>query len=206
MRPLTIDFLPKASMEAIPQRELFHRGVKLLIIGSLAWDYADTVRKIAAQMRLRQTKPLCRAFDALRLDYDRLTAADLDAEHLRRMEELSLLFEDICGRHFSRLCQGVRTEMGRSGPVEPSSAALVTAVQMAMTVLDAMAAYAEECDAFARSHYPGMPHSLLHDHYRRLAVILPQFAGDLYEKDSPARKTASGILLDEIKRIDIDDD
>ena len=62
--------------------------------------------------------------------------------------------------------------------------------------------FAGECDAFIRKYYPEAPHSILPDHFSRLAVLLPEYAGDCYNRHSKARKLAAESLLNEINKME----
>lgn len=44
------------------------------VIANLAWDYADTIVDLARMMKLKETKPLCRAIIELKKEYDRIRA------------------------------------------------------------------------------------------------------------------------------------
>lgn len=194
------------SFADVPSASLARMGVKLNLLGALAWDYADTVLDLAAQMRISQTRPLSRAVRALRLDYDRMRARSLDTEHMRGEWRLAEQFEAICKSHFRRLALSLRNEINSLPGLDPRYVMLIEAVQMAMTLIDTMRLYAAKCDAFIRRYYPQAPHSILSDHFLSLAALLPQFAGDAYTPASPSRKASSRILLNEINAIDLYDD
>ncbi len=72
-----------------------------------------------------------------------------------------------------------------------------------MTVLDALRAYAADCDREIRSRGIRVAHSILPDHFSRLAVLLPEFAGDRYDGHSESRRITAGILCKELKSIEL---
>lgn len=189
----------------IPAIPLAAMGVKLYIIGALAWDYADSVLNLAAQMHIKETKRLCRAVRSLRRDYDNMRIQSLDQKHLRREWELAETFEGICKSHFQKLCLGLRNEIHRDTDLDPRCVMLVEAVQMAMTLIDTLKLYAAECDSFIRSYCPAAPHSILPDHFKSLATLLPEFAGDCYDASSYSRSATARILLKEINDIELYD-
>lgn len=80
------------------------------------------------------------------------------------------------------------------------------AVQMAMTVIDAMRLYAARCDRWVGSFGVRGRHSMLHDFFPRLAMLLPEFAGDCYDPASPSRKATAAILEKELSNIELYDD
>lgn len=181
-------------------------SVCLYLVGALVWDYTDTVVKLAAQMRIGAAKRLSRAVRELRLDYDRVRAQDLDSDYLNREWELAQLFEDVNKETFDRLCNGLLTEIRRDTTLDDANVILVEAVQMAMTMLDALRLYADECDKFIRRYYPAAPHSILPDHFKRLAILLPEYAGDCYDRYSNTRHLTARTLLNRIKEIKLYDD
>lgn len=187
----------------IPADRLAVMGVKLYIVGALAWDYTDSVLNIAAQMRIPQTKRLCRTIRSLRCNYDKMRALSLDREHMRCEWNLAEMFEGICKSHFQKLCLGLRNEIRRDTELNPQYVMLVEAVQMAMTLIDTLRLYAAECDSFIRNYYPTAPHSILPDHFKSLATLLPEFAGDCYDASSYSRSTTARILLKEINDIEL---
>lgn len=187
----------------IPADRLAVMGVKLYIVGALAWDYTDSVLNIAAQMRIPQTKRLCRTIRSLHCNYDKMRALSLDREHMRCEWNLAEMFEGICKSHFQKLCLGLRNEIRRDTELNPQYVMLVEAVQMAMTLIDTLKLYAAECDSFIRNYYPTAPHSILPDHFKSLATLLPEFAGDCYDASSYSRSTTARILLKEINDIEL---
>lgn len=204
-RPIPIiDFVKtRRSLDDVPQVPLLHMSVKMYLIGALVWDYADTVCDIAISMRRHETKRLCRAVRELRLDYDRTRALDLDDDHVEREWRLAELFESINRDNFAKLCAGLRTEIRRDTRLDAENVMLVEAVQMTMTLIDALRLFAAECDGFIRRYYPQSPHSILPDHFTRLAVLIPEFAGDCYDAASHSRRVTAGILLKEINQIEL---
>lgn len=177
--------------------------VKIYFVGALAWDYTETVLDIAAQMKISETKKLSRTIRELRRNYDRLRAIDLDAEHIRQEWKLAELFETVNKDHISRLCNGLLTEIRHNHKLNGDYESLVEAVQIALTMLDALRLYADQCDAFIKKYYPDAPHSILPDHFTQLSVLLPEYAGDCYYSHSKARDTTARILLNEINRIEL---
>lgn len=205
MTPIYAGAVPRRRLADIQdQRKLARMGVKLHLLGALAWDYADTCCDIAIGLRIQQTKGVSRAIRELKRDYDRFRSGFLSEESLAEEARLGLLFEDVCAAHFSRLNYGIVADKAVKG-LDPEWMMLVKAVHMGMVVLDAMTLYAAECDGWIRRQ--GVRgHSILSDHFRRLAVLVPQFAGDRYTYRLEARRLTARILLKEINSIEIFDD
>lgn len=202
-RPRAISKPRRGSLDDVPQTELAYMTVKIYFVGALAWDYTDTVLDIASQMKISETKKLSRTIRELRRNYDRLRAIDLDAEHIRQEWKLAELFEAINKEHISRLCNGLLTEIRHDHKLSGDYESLVEAVLIALTMLDALHLYADQCDAFIKKYYPDAPHSILPDHFTQLKWLLPEYAGDCYYSHSKARDTTARILLNEINRIEL---
>lgn len=191
----------RPTLDDVPQDELLHRSVCLYLIGALVWDYTDTVLKLVAQMRVDSLKRLSRSVRELRLDYDRVRSQDLDTAYIRREWELAEMFEDVNKDTFDSLCNGLLIEIRRDTALDDDNVILVEAVQIAMTMLDALRLYADRCDRFIRRYYPTASHSILPDHFRRLAILLPEYAGDCYDRYSNSRQLTARILLNRINEI-----
>lgn len=207
--PILKDYLPrprKRTLDDVPQRELFLRAVKIFIAASLAWDYAETALDLAAQRRLYDTKKLCREIRALRADYDRTRAQDLDREHIENETDLGLLFERVHKPVFDRLFHSLMNEVRADGRLSVEDALLAEAVLAALTTLDALSAYAGECDAFVRDYYPSAPHSMLPEHLIRLRRALPGLLPGGRAAESETRRLTAKILLREIRNMEVVDD
>lgn len=194
---------PRHSLADVPQVELVYRTIKIYLVGALAWDYTETILDQVVQMRLQATKKLSRTIRELRRDYDSVRAQDLDAHYIRREWELAETFESLVSDKLRRLHHGIVNETRHNHNLNRDYELLVESVQTAMTVLDALILYAGESDAFIHRYYPEAPHSILPDHFRVLAKLLPEFAGDCYDKNSPSRSITAKALLNEINAIEM---
>lgn len=195
------------TLKTMPEKDILRLSVKIFLVGALVWDYTDTVLQIAAQMRIGNgTQKVSRAIRELKQDYDWMCRRHIDMEHVRRICDLSLLFEHINDANLTKLNYGLRQEIRRDTELDEDYVMLLDAVQTALTVLDALKLYAAQCDAEIRKHYPGAPHSCLPDHYRKLGELLPLYAGDHYKQDSESRRITARILLNEINLIDLYDE
>lgn len=185
----------------LPQTTLARMAVRLNLLGALAWDYADSVICMAAQMNLRPTIKVSRAIRELKTDYDRFRSQDIDSATVNAEWTLAQKFEEFCADHILRLSTALGNER-EIYPLLDDYRLLVIGVQMAMTVLDAMKLYAADCDAWIRQH--GVSgRSILVPQFSRLAVLLPQYAADAYNPASPARQLTAKILYNELKQIEL---
>lgn len=198
-------FTRRKTKEDLPHDILARMVAKSCILGALAWDYTDTVLNIAARMRIGKTKPLSRAVKKLHDEWRWFRHGVIDAGHLDKETELAMLFEDINTKAFSRLCQGLRLEIGRDTQLSEDFTMLVCAVQMAMTVIDTLKLYDARCGQWMESQgVPGL--TVIPHHYGRLALLLPEFAGDCYNPKSEARRITAKILYNEIMRVELYED
>ncbi len=203
-----INLMPKQkTLDDYPQVRLARNGVKLYILGALAWDYADTVIDLAATMGLKETAKVARTIRDLRADYDRLRSEDgLDKVHVKREQELAELLETICRPHLDKLCNGLYTEINRKYSPNEEWCMFIQAIQMALTIIDAMKLLAASTDADIKEHGISVRHSMLPDHFKALSGLLPLFTGDEADLDSESRRLTASILHNEIKNIELYDD
>lgn len=194
-------FTKRRTKEDLPQDILAQMVAKTCVLGALAWDYADTVVKLASVMRIEKTRGLSRAVKALYDEYRWMRHNVIDSGHAEKEKELAELFEEINAKAFSRLCQGLRLEIGRNTGLNEDYTTLVCAVQMAMTVIDTMRLHDAECSRWMESQgVAGL--TVIPGQYDRLAILLPEFAGDCYDPKSEARRITSRILYNEISRVE----
>lgn len=181
----------------LPTDLVKNRMVLLCLIGSLAWDYAFTVLDLAAQMNLRELRKVSRSIRQLKEDYDAVLKHGLNRSNIDSLTSLGLQFEKVCRKSLSGLAASLHNEKEIS-ECRDDYRYLVVAVQMAMTVIDAMRLYAADFDAFLRSqgvHGKSVEIAQL----GKLAILLPQYAGDAYNPQSPSRKQTAEILFNELK-------
>lgn len=196
------DLMPKPAMvDDLPEDERAARVVKLGMLSSLAWDYIDTVLGISSKMRIEYLREVSRVIREIKREYDQSRSRVLYAESILKETELGLLFEDINKGAFSKLCQGLKTETGRIRDLDDDKSMLVCAVQMAMTLIDAVKLYAADFDRWMESHgVRGM--TAMPPHLTLLAILLPQFAGDCYDARSQSRRITARVLFNEIRAIE----
>lgn len=194
----------RKTIDDIPTQITGAMAVKLYLLGALLWDYTDTILDIASSLRIASTRSHSRTVRALRLDYYRDRQYLIDPEHVAKETELALLFEEISAPALAELNSRLNAEI-ENLPLTPDLALLAKAVQIALTILDVMKAYAARCDKWlAAQGVRG--HSILDDRFRTLASILPRFNPPGIPVTSPARRHTSDALLAELLRIELYDD
>lgn len=193
-----INLIPKEkTVLDLPEDLMKNRMVLLCLIGALAWDYAFTVLDLAAQMKLRELSKASRAIRQLKEEYKTVLLCKLSHKDIDALTSLGLQFESVCGEHLSKLSLSLQNEK-EIRECREDYRYLVVAVQMAMTVIDAMRLYAADFDAFLYSQgVHGKSVELAQ--IGKAAIILPQYAGDAYNPQSPSRKLTAKILYNELK-------
>ena len=191
--------------EGVPHGVLLHWAANLYTLMNLGWDYVDTVLDVVVQMRLSETKKLVRAVRNLRREYDQFRSTAIHGREEREERACAEAFEDFVQTHLSRLFNALEFETMKQD-IRKDYATLVIAVQQAMTVLDAVSIYARRCDSEIRTRYGiDVPdRCMVQREFLELYSLVPQFAGDCYDKDLPARRLTSGILINELQKTDID--
>lgn len=198
----TVPMIKRRTLEDIPERIRLGWALRLFSLGSLVWDYADTVLNYAVLMRRHETKKLCRAVRAVKDEYDRFRARSIDDSYVRREAAIGLDMEELFQDHLQKLHYGLRNEISRY-KLKPNSAAMVEAAQQCLTLIDTMRLYASDCD---RQIGQTGSHSILPGHFDRLAGLITEFAGDAYDRNSQTRTLTAKILYNELKNLVMRDD
>jgi hypothetical protein len=186
----------KKALQEKRMRVLDGMLVRMLFIGILVWDYTETVLDIASQMKISETKKISRTIRALRTDYDARHYLHSGTNH-NIDAELADEFETRNEKLFERLCNGLQAEL-KPYNLTPEYKMLVQAVYMALTAIDAMHLYAHDCDTYLHDMWGEMPRTILPSHFCKLATLLPQYAGDCYNPNSPTRAAIAKELHDSV--------
>lgn len=201
--PSPISFEPKRkSIDDIPDRIKLGWALRLYGLGSLVWDYADTVLNYAQMLRIPETKKLSRAVKTIKVDYDHFRSKLLNNTYLQKEEGIGLALEELCTDHLKKLHYGLKAEIGKYR-LSPDYVQMVESVQQCLTLIDTMKLYAKDCDKQV-----GNPrlHSILPDHFVSLGILIAEFAGDAYEPNSQVRAITARILYNELKALGLYDD
>lgn len=176
--------------------------MRLYSLGSLVWDYADTVLNYAAMLRISETKKLSRSVRELKADYDRFRHGLISNSYMQKEADIGLTLEELCGEHFRKLHFGLKNEIGRYH-LDTNYVYLVESVQQCLTLIDTMKLYAYDCD---RQIGDIGSHSILPDHFISLSGLIAEFAGDAYDPNSSTRFLTARILYNELKALGLYDD
>lgn len=167
---------PKLSRQ-IDEDTLFRFGYVPLVVGEVAWDYADTILNYASMTRAGEIRTQCRAIKELRRYYEQERARYMDRdgrrEELRNMEvfqdTLSDYFE-LVGRHFSK-------EIMQACPdISAEKRAILCSAYLARIVISAIYKYIAKLTRkieFRVGHRIGQ---IIPEHYAKLGSVMEQIA------------------------------
>lgn len=149
---------------------LFRCGYVSFVALNIAWDYADTVCDISANMQLEKTKPLTRALRALRRRYDSFRQYYVDSAHVSQETHHAEVFmegNDDVFRHITK-CVGDRIK-ALQPDLDRDYYYLLLAAYQAIIVIKAIRMYAAVVD------------KLLDEGIRKRHTIIPREALALFE-------------------------
>lgn len=199
---------PTKTIRDLPDDWMITLTARMTALGSLLWDYTDTVLDITISQRRTATKPLCRAVRQLQRDYDQLRQRVHATSEIRKQEEeWGLDFEDFVKPHTDAFLQEVQAEDAEAfGNIAPDTRWLLLAVEQAVLISDALRHYTDGCDrALTRLGVDMEGKTVCPLPFRQLARLLPEFAGDLWRDKSPARAKAAEALAKELLKIQVHD-
>lgn len=189
--------------EVVDEDTMMEWASSLYTLMNLTWSYVQTILDLCAHMRLRETLPLCRKIKQLKREYDQFRHTRIDDATERLETETAEAFEDSVHQHLSKLFNGIDFEMRKIG-LKDDWKALAIAVHQAMTLMDVVSLYARRCDAEIRKRGVAVEdRCMIQKEFLALYPLIPQFAGDCYIKDFPARKITANILLNEILKMEL---
>lgn len=190
----------------VPEDILITIRVRMYALGALVWDYVDTVLDMARSMRPQELRKLCRAVKELRADYDYMRSLNVDRNHLEQEMQWALDFETYVAPLTREFINGLKREQSDTyGELDEDTNWLMTAEQQALCVLEALMHYAKGCDmALAKYGVDMRNKTILPKHFRKLAILLPEFGGDTLV-NSEARKKAAADIAKELTKIVVSD-
>ena len=189
--------------EVVDEDTMMEWASSLCTLMNLTWGYVETILDMCVLMKLKETKPLVRKIRELKREYDQFRHTKIDDECERKETETAEAFEDLVQNHLSKLFNGIDFEMRKIG-LKDDWKALAIAVHQAMTLMDVVSLYARRCDAEIRKRGLEVEdRCMIQKEFLALYPLIPQFAGDCYIKDFPARKITANILLNEIVRLEL---
>lgn len=186
-----------------PEDILITIRVRMYALGALVWDYVDSVLTMATQLRRSEVRRLSREVKNLRKDYEYFRSRNADSDHLEREMAWALEFEEYLRKPLRELCKGIKQEHEQAfGEVEVENGYYIMGVQQAQTMVEALIHYTKGCDrAIAKYGVDMTKRSIMPPVFRKLAILLPEFAGDLWIADSPSRRKAAETIALELTKI-----
>lgn len=205
---MNTDYRPYTTLTEVPEDIFITIRVRMYALGALVWDYVDTVLDIARSMRRHELKKPCRTVRGLRADYDYMRKTISDPQYLQRETQWAIDFEAYVMPITRGFISGFRQEHNQTcRALEGETYWLIIAVQQAICVLEALIHYTHGCD-IAMTRYGVDIHrkSILPPHFRKLALILPQFCGDRFIRSNARKKAAADIAMQLTKIVVSDKD
>lgn len=188
---------------AVPEEYLVEWSIRLFALMNLAWDYVDTILDLCIQMRIIETKPLCRTIRELKRDYDRFRWNCMLGDRLQEEQDSALEFENLFTKDFRLLTLNLETEI-KQLDLNQDYKSLVIAVQQALTLIDAVKIYAKRCDnAMREIGVWTCDYCLVQTEFLKMAEIIPLFAGDSYQPNLKIRKLTAQILANRLEKLPI---
>lgn len=190
-------------ISAVPEEKLFNWSFRLFALMNLSWDYVDTILDQCINMRIDETKRLCRKIKELKREYDQFRWGNMLKEREVEEQEIGLSFEEMCSKDFKLLAFNLNIEIDKFG-LDTEYKLLVISVQQALTLIDAVKIYAQRCDN--EMHNMGVwtcDYSMVQNEFLRMAELIPQFAGDCYQPGLAIRKQTALILANRLNDLPI---
>lgn len=194
---LTIVRPDRSAKKMVPRSVLFNMSIKLYMIGSLVWDYADTVRDLVIQGKKSETKKISREMRELRDNYLAFRA-QCGSATLEEEARLGLMFEELNQKRMNKLYKDLCVEIKYTTQLDETWRTICASALTALTVLDAMKMYARHCDKRIDSYGAQRIHSVLQDEFVRLGMLLGKFLQGKCSASLVTRKKVAEELYVEI--------
>ncbi|MCM1296829.1 MAG: hypothetical protein NC311_14925 [Muribaculaceae bacterium] len=201
--PAIRGFARTKDLSDIPVDTLLLIRVRMYALGALVWDYTDSVLLTASNMRIEDTIRLSRAVRELRTDYDTTRKERSDRNYLEREMNWALDFEELLQDRLDRFVTDIGNELEEAfGRISPEYRVFLIGVQQAAMMLEALMTFVEGCDkAISDFGVELMGRSIMPRQFRKLAILIPEFAGDMWLAKSPSRNRTAKEVAMELTRI-----
>lgn len=164
----------RTAKELVPDDVMLSMSIKIYMVGSLAWDYADTVLDLVRQAKISDTKKQSRELQLLYERYLRFRDR-CGSDSLAEEKRLGLLFEELNQNRLTKLYEDLSTEIRYTTTLDDTWRSICASVLTALTVLDAIKMYARNCDRRIDNYGVNRKHSLLQDEFVELGTVLYRF-------------------------------
>lgn len=187
--------------DVVPSHVLNSMAIKIYMIGSLAWDYADTVLDLVRQAKISETKKCSRELQAVRERYLRFRenhGGDSMAEEAR----LGLMFEKLNQKRLGKLYKHLCVEIRYTTQLSEQWRTICASALTALTVLDAIKMYARDCDKRIDEYGARRNHTILQDEFEELSRVLYKFVEGRCYSDLVTRRKVARELYAEIMELE----
>lgn len=150
------------------------------VIAEVAWDYADTILNLAAMMRLRETKKLCRAIKDLRIEYDRKRFEVIDDNWRKSETENMIMFQEtLSEEYFGKIYRTFKDKLMQSySDLEENSVMLIASVYCCKTVIAGLMRYCQAQEKVVSAILGYEINSIMPKQVNRLNTLVSEFVGD----------------------------
>lgn len=191
------------------QDGIFQIAYVPFVIANLVWDYADTVTRIAAMLRLGGAKKLSRRVKELKVEYDRTRLPYLDAKHQDSEIENGYIFEDAVNDITQQLLKNITFDLRCEYPnLDPEHLDFLIAVYQCDIMLNALMEYSriKSNEVSYKLNLPSIGR-MLPDAIYKLVPVMPRFAGDkpLSVEFGELRKRYIKTYASQMSRIEVGD-
>lgn len=194
----------KSDLRSIPENIFIDWSYRLLFIMNLAWTYIETCLDMAAILRIKELKPVSRRIRELKREYDIFRHSSMTDKMLRFETEMGEKFEDTFINDFKMLYFNLDSEVAKHD-LNAEYRQLVIAVQQCLTVMQATREYCARCESTMRTEYgiTPPPDCMIQKEFIETMRLIPLYAGDCYEADSPTRRTCANALANRLEKFPI---
>lgn len=182
--------------EVVPKQVLNRMAIKIYMVGSLAWDYADTVLDLVRQAKISETKKQSRELQAVHERYLRFRRAHGDS--MAEEARLGLMFEKLNQKRMDKLYKHLCVEIRYTTQLSEQWRTICASALTALTVLDAIKMYARECDRRIDAYGARREHTILQDEFEELGRVLYKFVEGRCNSDLVTRRKVARELYSEI--------
>lgn len=163
----------------LSREELFRFSYVPFSIAELVWDYADTVCKLAAINRTKNTLSLSRAIQSLRRDYQRIHSRHIDKENQQSEISNMYVYEECVEAITATLIINIKADIMSEYPdLDDNYTQMIIATYQCEILLKALLLYVKRQSAkVARKINRNIGH-ILPDPIYKLGDLILLFAGD----------------------------
>lgn len=190
-------------IDALPNDVMLDCGAKLYPLMNLSWGYVETVVGLCRELRLEETKKLGREIKELKRNYDQFRQSEMGDRETMQEEESGAWIEETFGVDFDRLFVSIDIEASKVCS-EKGHRQLCVAVHQALTLIEAVVAYARKCDARIRAAGAWVCDCcMVQSAYLKMIPVLRRYPTAKDERFKGLREMSARILANRLDEIEV---